>query len=197
MIFVAEKSKAPAKYDASNITVLEGLEPVRVRPGMYIGSTGPAGLHHCIWEIVDNAVDEAMAGFCSRIDVTLLADGGCRVIDDGRGIPVDDHPSYPGKSAAEIRRALEVGILCFNVESEPELARIDEIARSMGVRAPVSLRVNPDIDAKTHPYIATGLAENKFGISYEEAPRVYRAAAARPGLRILGIDVHKIGRAHV
>ena len=94
---MAEKS-----YDASNITVLEGLEPVRVRPGMYIGSTGPAGLHHCIWEIVDNAVDEAMAGFCSRIDVTLLADGGCRVIDDGRGIPVDDHPSYPGKSAAEI-----------------------------------------------------------------------------------------------
>ena len=99
---MAEKSKAPAKYDASNITVLEGLEPVRVRPGMYIGSTGPAGLHHCIWEIVDNAVDEAMAGFCSRIDVTLLADGGCRVADDGRGIPVDDHPSYPGKSAAEI-----------------------------------------------------------------------------------------------
>lgn len=99
---MAEKSKAPAKYDASNITVLEGLEPVRVRPGMYIGSTGPAGLHHCIWEIVDNAVDEAMAGFCTRIDVTLLADGGCRVSDDGRGIPVDDHPSYPGKSAAEI-----------------------------------------------------------------------------------------------
>lgn len=99
---MAEKSKASTQYDASNITVLEGLEPVRVRPGMYIGSTGPAGLHHCIWEIVDNAVDEAMAGFCSRIDVTLLADGGCRVVDDGRGIPVDDHPSYPGKSAAEI-----------------------------------------------------------------------------------------------
>jgi DNA gyrase subunit B len=69
---------------------------------MYIGSTGPSGLHHLIWEVVDNAVDEAMAGYCTRIDVTLLADGGCRVVDDGRGIPVDPHPNYPGRSAAEI-----------------------------------------------------------------------------------------------
>jgi len=99
---VAEKTKGSASYGASDITVLEGLEPVRVRPGMYIGSTGPAGLHHCVWEIVDNAVDEAMAGYCTRIDVTLMADGGCQVSDDGRGIPVDEHPSYPGKSAAEI-----------------------------------------------------------------------------------------------
>ncbi|MEG8183366.1 DNA topoisomerase IV subunit B, partial [Nocardia terpenica] len=78
-------------YGASNITVLEGLEAVRKRPGMYIGSTGERGLHHLIWEVVDNSVDEAMAGFASRVDVTLLADGGVEVVDDGRGIPVEMH----------------------------------------------------------------------------------------------------------
>ncbi len=92
----------PSTYDAGDITVLEGLEPVRTRPGMYVGSTGPSGLHHLVWEVVDNAVDEAMAGYCTRIEVTLLADGGCRVVDDGRGIPVGPHPQYPDRSAAEL-----------------------------------------------------------------------------------------------
>ena len=89
-------------YAAKDITVLKGLEPVRERPGMYIGSTGPSGLHHLVYEVVDNAVDEAMAGHANRIEVTLLKDGGCRVVDNGRGIPVDEHPEYPGTSAAEI-----------------------------------------------------------------------------------------------
>src|SRR5579875_3188975 len=82
----------PSHYTARDMTVLEGLEPVRKRPGMYIGSTGPSGLHHLVWEVVDNSVDEAMAGFCTRIDVTLTADGGCKVVDNGRGIPTDLHP---------------------------------------------------------------------------------------------------------
>jgi len=89
-------------YTARDITVLKGLEPVRERPGMYIGSTGLSGLHHLVYEVVDNAVDEAMAGEATRIEVTLLADGGCRVYDNGRGIPVDPHPEDKRKSAAEI-----------------------------------------------------------------------------------------------
>ncbi len=95
-----------------------------------------------------------------------------------------------GKSADEMRLALEHGILCFNVESIPELHRLNEVAASMGKVAPVSLRVNPNVDAKTHPYIATGLKANKFGVAYDDALDTYRAAAALPHLHPVGIDCH-------
>src|SRR5512142_2059612 len=95
-----------------------------------------------------------------------------------------------GKSEAEMREALEAGILCFNVESAPELERLNEVAGSMGKIAAISLRVNPDVDAKTHPYISTGLKQNKFGVAYAEARALYRKAASLPHLRVTGIDCH-------
>jgi diaminopimelate decarboxylase len=95
-----------------------------------------------------------------------------------------------GKSEAEMQLALEAGILCFNVESAPELDRLNAVAGSMGKVAPISLRVNPDVDAKTHPYISTGLKQNKFGVAYTEALALYRKAAGMPHLRVTGMDCH-------
>lgn len=95
-----------------------------------------------------------------------------------------------GKTADEIRFALEKGVGCFNVESEQEMERIAQVAQSIGIKAKVSLRVNPDVDAKTHPYISTGLKENKFGVSMETAPQVYRFAHNSPWLEVHGVDCH-------
>ncbi len=111
----------------------------------------------------------------------VLAAGGC-----------PQKTLFPGggKTEAEMRRALAAGILCFNIESAAELERLDALARSMNLRAPVSFRVNPDVDAKTHPYISTGLRDNKFGIAHEDVLPLYRRAATLGGIRIKGIDCH-------
>jgi len=95
-----------------------------------------------------------------------------------------------GKSAAEMAFALSTGILCFNVESAPELDRLNDVAGRLGKKAPISLRVNPNVDAKTHPYISTGLKDNKFGVAYADALNLYRHAASLPNLEVVGIDCH-------
>jgi diaminopimelate decarboxylase len=112
-----------------------------------------------------------------------------RVIAAG-GDPGKTVFSGVGKSEAEIERALAAGILCFNIESAPELERIDAVARRHGMRARISVRVNPDVDAGTHPYISTGLRNNKFGVAYADTLPLYRDAARRPGIEVVGIDCH-------
>ena len=95
-----KSTNGSSSYSAKDIYVLEGLEPVRKRPGMYIGGTGPEGLHQLVWEILDNSVDEALNGHCDRVDVILLADGSVSVADTGRGIPIEKHPTT-GKNTVE------------------------------------------------------------------------------------------------
>ena len=95
-----------------------------------------------------------------------------------------------GKSRDDMRQALAAGVMCFNVESESELERLNDVARELNRKAPVSIRVNPDVDAKTHPYISTGMKENKFGVAFGEAPRIYRKAHALRDLEVVGIDCH-------
>src|SRR3989338_7151908 len=104
-----KKKKASGEYGAESITVLEGLEPVRKRPGMYIGSTGPEGLHHLVWEIFDNSRDEAMAGEADRVEVALLPGNRVRVVDNGRGIPVDIHKATKVSALETVMTTLHAG----------------------------------------------------------------------------------------
>jgi len=134
------------------------------------------------------AVLNVMARLGSGFDIVSVGELE-RVLAAG-GDPARIVFSGVGKRTDEMRRALEVGIRCFNVESSAELERLNMVAGELGVRAPVSLRVNPDVDARTHPYISTGLKENKFGIAIEEAPAVYARAADMANIEIQGVDCH-------
>ena len=149
----------------------------------------PVDLRAIPRQIVELSADEAeRAALARRFDIVSIGELE-RVLAAG-GDPAKVIFSGVGKREDEMRFALEVGIRCFNVESESELVRLDRVAGTLGVRAPVSLRVNPDVDANTHPYIATGLRENKFGIDIHAAEAVYQRAASMPNLRVIGIDCH-------
>jgi diaminopimelate decarboxylase len=134
------------------------------------------------------AVLQVLARLGSGFDI--VSEGELERVLQAGGDPSSIVFSGVGKRAAEMQRALEAGIRCFNVESEPELLLLNEVAGAAGCSAPVSLRVNPDVDARTHPYISTGLRDNKFGIGVDAALEVYRKAAGLPHLHVTGIDCH-------
>lgn len=134
------------------------------------------------------AVLSVLAKLGSGFDIVSVGELE-RVLRAG-GDPAKVVFSGVGKQADEMQRALEVGVHCFNVESEAELHRLSDVATKLGKQAPVSLRVNPDVDAGTHPYISTGLKDNKFGVAIEEAERIYQLATSLPGLNVIGVDCH-------
>lgn len=163
---------------------------LRANYGALAAAFGPQP-HRICYAVKANgnlAVLQLLAGLGAGFDIVSVGELE-RVLLAG-GEPERIVFSGVGKREAEMRRALEVGIGCFNVESASELRRLDRLAQALGQRAPVSLRVNPDVDAATHPYIATGLKENKFGIDIDRAAELYGEAAAMPGIRLVGIDCH-------
>jgi diaminopimelate decarboxylase len=153
---------------------------------------GFAGHDHLVCYAVKANPNLAILNLFAKLGAGFdIVSGGelARVLAAG-GDPKKVVFSGVGKTAAEMRAALEAGIFCFNVESEAELERLDDVAGRMGKTAPVSLRVNPNVDAKTHPYISTGLKNNKFGVAYEEALALYRRATAMRNIEVHGIDCH-------
>jgi DNA gyrase subunit B len=164
--------------------VLEGLEPVRKRPGMYIGSTGPSGLHHLVWEVVDNSVDEAMAGHCDRIDVTLLADGGCRVVDNGRGIPTDINPQY-NLSGVEIALTKLHGGGKFGGNGYKVSGGLHGVGVSVVNALSTKLVVEVDRDGKRHAmtFVDGGKPTGKLKV-VGDAPRLGRSGRRRRGTTV-------------
>ncbi len=152
------------------------------------------------WGDIDHTVCYAVKALSNLSVLALLArlGAGFDIVSSGElrrvlaagGVPSKVVFSGVGKTRDEMREALSVGIKCFNVESEAELHELSEVATELGAVAPVSLRVNPDVDPKTHPYIATGLRESKFGVPWQRAPALYAKAAALPGLKVVGVDCH-------
>lgn len=154
--------------------------------------TGFLGTDHLVCFAVKANPSLAILNLFAKLGAGFdIVSGGelARVLAAG-GDPKKVVFSGVGKTAAEMRSALEAGIFCFNVESAAELERLNEVAASMGKVAPVSLRVNPNVDAKTHPYISTGLKNNKFGVAYEDAFTLYQRAAAMPNIAVHGVDCH-------
>lgn len=151
-----------------------------------------AGMPHLVCFAVKANSNLAVLNLLARLGAgfDIVSRGELERVLAAGGDPAKVVFSGVGKTREDMRRALEVGVHCFNVESEVELERLQEVAAELGVKAPVSLRVNPDVDAQTHPYISTGLKENKFGIDIEQAEEVYAGAAALANLEVLGVDCH-------